>query len=1004
MRHDTIEKMNKFIDPNNPDLRQGEIVSHYLIKRVVSLATINSFFYELEHLKTGARHVHVSRTDAENTFGVAFKTVPMDSTGVAHILEHTVLCGSQRFPVRDPFFSMLKRSLSTFMNAFTASDWTMYPFATQNQKDFFNLMNVYLDAAFFPKLDELSFKQEGHRLEIEGDFKSDDPDRFRLVYKGVVYNEMKGAMSSPDQVMIRSIQKQLYPSTTYHFNSGGDPAEIPSLTYGNLKKFHRHHYHPSNAFFYTYGNLPLAATLLFIHETVLKKFKRMTPHTDVPRQSRWRKPRVGAFPYPLQSSEDPSKKCQVCMAWLTADIKNSFDVLTLSLLEQVLLGNSAAPLRKALIDSGLGSALCDGSGFDADNRDTLFVSGLKDVEEASAEKIEAIIFEVLADLANNGIDQQLIDAAIHQIEFHRKEITNTPYPYGIKLLLTFAGSWLHGGDPVKILNFEDDLKKLRKRMEQGPFFESQLKNYFLNNSHRIRLTMLPDQQLQFNEAIRVQSELEKIKLNLSRSKIKKIRQDAKALQLQQETVADVSCLPTLQIEDIPVSVPIVKETAFDRKSSVTLYKQPTSGIFYFAASSGTGVLPQKLIPWAPFFCYALTRAGTSLHHYTEMARRIDAYTGGIGLATHARTRYDQSPTCLPFISFSGKCLVRNQEKMFEIIQELIAHFDFSDHARLKNLLNEYRAGLQSMIVQNGHRLAISVASRNFSPARALSESWSGIHQLKTIKQMTDNLGGKKLSALSLNLARIGNLLFTRNNFQMALIGDETSLLPANNSAAAIFEQLPEGKDDGFGPPRMRLGTEILREGWSTSTAVSFVALTFATVRLTHADAPALAVISKMLRSMYLHREIREKGGAYGGFATYSPEDGLFCFGSYRDPHIVGTLKVYDAAAGFICTGKYSAEDVKEAILQVCSEIDKPDPPGPAARKAFYRKIVSLSDEIRSQFKTRLLALKRRDVKQTAEKYFDIQSAQRAVAVISNEEKLKGANRQLADQPLKLYQI
>jgi Zn-dependent M16 (insulinase) family peptidase len=365
--------MKKPIDANNPGLRQGDSVSHYLIKRVVGLERIDSFFYELEHLKTGARHVHVSRMDAENTFSVAFKTVPQDSSGVAHILEHTVLCGSHRFPVRDPFFSMLKRSLSTFMNAFTASDWTMYPFSTQNHKDFFNLMDVYLDAAFFPKLDELSFKQEGHRLEIEGDFKAGDPNRFHLVYKGVVYNEMKGAMSSPDQVMIRSVQKQLYPSTTYHFNSGGDPAEIPSLTYSQLKKFHRRHYHPSNAFFYTYGNFPLDDTLAFIHETVLRKFRRTTPHTEVPRQRRWRKPREGKFPYPLEASEDPSQKCQVCVAWLTADIKNSFDLLTLSLLEQILLGNSAAPLRKALIDSGLGSALCDGSGFDADNRDTLFV-------------------------------------------------------------------------------------------------------------------------------------------------------------------------------------------------------------------------------------------------------------------------------------------------------------------------------------------------------------------------------------------------------------------------------------------------------------------------------------------------------------------------------------------------------------------------------------------------------------------------------------------------------
>jgi Zn-dependent M16 (insulinase) family peptidase len=804
--------------------------------------------------------------------------------------------------------------------------------------------------------------------------------------------------------MVRSIQKELYPSTTYHYNSGGEPVEIPLLTYAQLKEFHRHHYHPSNAFFYTYGNLPLAESLAVIEDTVLNKFKRITPDTEVPSQPRWRKPRVGTFPYPFQANEDPSKKCQVCVAWLTADTKDAFDVLTLSLLEQILLGNSAAPLRKALIDSGLGSAMCDGSGFDADNRDTAFVSGLKDVEKASAEKIEAIIFETLIDLVNSGIDKQLVDSAIHQIEFHRKEITNTPYPYGIKLLLAFAGSWLHGGDPVKILKFDDDLKKLHGVMKQEPFFENLIEKCLLNNSHRIRLTMVPDQQMEQNETLRVQHQLEKTKKSLSRSRIEKIQQDAKALQLRQETEDDVSCLPTLQIEDIPPSVPIVKETAYDSKSAVTFYNQPTSGIFYFAAAVGTGVLAQELVPWVPFFCYALTRAGTSLHDYTELARRIDAYTGGIGLATHARTSYDLDGSCLPFISFNGKCLVRNQAKMFEIIQELIAHFEFSDHSRLKSLLNEYRAGLQSMIVHNGHRLAISAASRNFSRTRALSESWSGIHQLKAIKRLTDNLTHKKISAFCRDLTAIGTQLFARNNFQMALIGEEGSLPAAGASAAAIFEQLGDDQTDGSGLPDISMDNEILREGWSTSTAVSFVALAFETVRMTHADAPALAVISKILRSMYLHREIREKGGAYGGFAIYNPEDGLFCFASYRDPRIVATLKVYEGAAQFARGGNYADEDVKEAILQVCSEIDKPDPPGPAARKAFYRKIVSLSDEIRSQFKTRLLSLTHRDVRQAAKKYFVTQAGQQAVAVVSSAEKLKEANQQLTDQPLKLYQI
>ena len=996
--------MSKFVDPNKSDIHPGDHVGNYVVKRVAPLEGIRSFFYDLEHPSTGARHIHISNKDAENTFSVAFKTVPVDSTGVAHILEHTVLCGSNQYPVRDPFFSMLKRSLSTFMNAFTASDWTMYPFCTQNRKDFFNLMDVYLDAAFFPKLEELSFKQEGHRLEIESNDGKEGADGFQLVYKGVVYNEMKGAMSSPDQVMVRSIQKALYPSTTYHYNSGGDPAEIPSLTYDQLKKFHQRHYHPSNAFFYTYGNLPLAESLAVIEETVLKKFKRTTPDTDVASQPRWRKPRVGKVAYPFQANEDPTKKCQTCVAWLTADIKEPFDVLSLALLEQILLGNSAAPLRKALIDSGLGSALCDGSGFDADNRDTVFVSGLKDVEESSAEKIESIIFNELTHLVKEGIDPILIDSAIHQIEFHRKEITNTPYPYGIKLLLAFAGSWMHGGDPVKILKFDDDLKKLRRRLEREPYFENQIKKYFLTNPHRIRLTMVPDPEMEHNESVRLQAELENIKKSLSPGAIEKIKQDAEALQLLQESNDDLSSLPTLQREDIPPAVPIVKETDYDRKSSVTLYDQPTSGIFYFAASAGVGAFPQQLIPWAPFFCYAITRTGTTLHDYTEMARRIDAVTGGIGLATHARTRYDQDGSCLPFISFSGKCLDRNQQKMFEIIEELITHHDFSDHARLKSLLNEYRAGLQSMIVHNGHRLAISVASRNFSRTRSLNESWSGIHQLKTVKQLTDDLNDEKLSALSRDLAAIGKNLFVSNNFKMALIGEKAAVKAARPSVAAIHQRLADAQTGGFESPDIRLSDINLREGWSTSTAVSFVALTFETVRMTHTDAPALAVISKILRSMYLHREIREKGGAYGGFAIYSPEDGLFGFGSYRDPHIVATLKVYEAAAAFARSGSYSDEDVKEAILQVCSEIDKPDPPGPAARKAFYRKIVSLSDEIRGQFKTKLLSLTQQDVRQAAEQYFDTSPEQRSIAVVSSEEKLKAANQQLTDQPLKLYQI
>jgi len=996
--------MNVITDPNNPDLKAGSRINDYRIERVESLKEISSIFYELKHAGTGAKHIHISNSDAENTFGVAFKTVPKDSTGVAHILEHTVLCGSKQYPVRDPFFSMLKRSLSTFMNAFTASDWTMYPFSTQNQKDFYNLMGVYLDAAFFPRLEDLSFKQEGHRLETEGQPEGSDPDAHQLTYKGVVYNEMKGAMSSPDQVMVRSILKALYPSTTYRFNSGGDPVEIPTLTHDQLKEFHRRHYHPGNAFFYTYGNLPLKDHLSFIKAKVLKGFKQMDHDTDVAAQPRWKQSQSVSYPYPFDKNEDPTKKCQVCVAWLTADIKDTFEVLVLSLLEQILLGNSASPLRKALIDSGLGSALSDGTGFDADNRDTLFVSGLKDVAPSDADQIEGIIIGVLRDLSENGIDKTLVDSAIHQIEFHRKEITNSPYPYGIKLLLTFSGSWFHGGDPLKILNFDADLARLQKELAGGAFFENLINNYFLDNPHRVTMTLVPDQEMASRDNDRLRAELERIKKDLTQPDIDRLKQDAEALMRLQETEEDISCLPTLGRQDIPPSVPSVEKTATDDAIQANLYNQSTSGIFYFAAAAGSGALPSELMPLAPFFCYAASRMGTAVRDYADMARRIDAYTGGIGLSTHARTRFDRPGECMPFVSLNAKCLDRNRDQMFDIIQELLHQSDFSDLNRLKNLMLEYRAGLESMVVHNGHRLAISLASRNLSSTRRQSETWNGVHQLQTIKGLVDGLNDDKLKSISQDLTAIGEALLGRNNFKMALIGEDSTRADVRADAQSLVNGLGDSQDHGFKAPVVTPDTGNIREGWSTSSAVSFVALAFEAVRMEHEDAAALSIISKILRSMYLHREIREKGGAYGGFALYSPEDGLFCFASYRDPHIVSTLKAFEDAAAFLRSGSFGEEDVNEAILQVCSEIDKPDPPGPAARKAFYRSILFLTDDMRAQYKSRLLNLTRKQVIQAAERYFNGDEEKKAVAVISGEEQLKAANEKLAANPLRLNRI
>jgi presequence protease len=989
--------MNEFNDPNNPKIEAGDRIGGYEFRRTAVIKAIDAFFYELEHLQTGAKHVHISRADSENTFSVAFKTVPSDSTGVAHILEHTALCGSGKFPVRDPFFSMIKRSLNTFMNAFTASDWTMYPFVTQNEKDFFNLMDVYLDAGFYPLLDILNFKQEGHRIETEGE---------TLVYKGVVFNEMKGAMSSPDQVMVRSLMNALYPDTTYRNNSGGDPREIPSLTHEALLAFHRRHYHPSNAFFFTYGNLPLHRHLEMIQDKILNHFQRIDPNTDVPGQPRWSEPREATYCYPLDPGEEPAKKCQVSVGWLTADIRDTFEVMALSLLGEILLGNPASPLRRALIESGLGSALSDGPGFDGDNRDTLFACGLKDVAESDASKIETIIFDVLNGLVRDGIEPELIEAAIHQLEFHRKEVTNTPYPYGIKLLLSFSGSWFHGGDPLRVLNFEADIQRLREELKKGPFFEDRVRRFFLDNPHRVLFKLVPDTEMGHREAQREASELARIQSELSPDEIARIERDAEALRELQESEENLTVLPTLELTDIPPSVRSVtpREPQADLPDT-WWYEQPTSGIFYLTATAGIGDLPEKLLPLLPFFCHAFTKVGTARRDYIELSRMLDLYLGGIGVTTHARNRYDETGLCVPFITLSAKCLERNQQRMFEIIRELLFEFNFADTGRMRTLLMEYRAALESGVVRNGHSLAMSLASRNYSVTRRLNEIWRGVHQLKTIKSITEDPSENRLRSLSEDLVSIGRHLFARKNLKLALIGEDPALENAVGPARAILEGLEAGNAEGYRPPSLEPGAGGLpREGWATSTAVSFVASAFETVRMGHSDAPALAVIGKMLRSLFLHREIREKGGAYGGFSIYNPEDGLFCMASYRDPHVVNTLNAFDRAADFIRSGDYTDEDIKEAILQVCSEIDRPDPPGQAARKAFYRQLIGLTDETRERFKSRLLQLNRGRIEAAAGKYFDIDAASKGVAVISNEDKLKAANGEMEQAPLSLHRI
>src|SRR6202165_4598275 len=529
--------------------RGVEAVGGYTIVRREPLERLEGGFIELVHERTGARHIHIECTDDNNAFAVSFPTVPQDSTGVAHILEHVVLAGSRRFPVRDPFFSMTRRSLATFMNALTSSDSTTYPFSTRNAKDYMNLLLVYLDAAFFPLLEEDSFKQEGIRFEFEAPA---DP-KSGLRYKGVVFNEMKGALATPSAAVQRAVGKILFPGLTYSYISGGDPEDIPNLTWEHLRQFHATHYHPSNAYFYTYGNLPLDQTLEVIERNVLSRFQRIEVDTSIPDVKRFTQPVKAVEPYPVTAGEDITRKSQALVAWVTVPTGDSFQQLAMKVLTEVLLSNAGSPLRKALIDSGLGTAMADGTGFADDYRESVFGAGLKDVASEDAEKVQKVVLDTLERLAGEGVDQAQVDAAIHRLEFEKRERSNGGFPYALKVLFTCLTPYYYGGDPYDALNFDADLEHLQTARGEGRFFENLIRAQLIDNTHRALLTIEPDPELEERKRRKELDRLAAIEAALDEAEKQRIVEEALRLKADQEAKQDLSALPTLELTDIPMN-------------------------------------------------------------------------------------------------------------------------------------------------------------------------------------------------------------------------------------------------------------------------------------------------------------------------------------------------------------------------------------------------------------------------------------------------------------------
>ncbi|PTB99478.1 peptidase M16 [Marinobacter sp. Z-F4-2] len=932
--------------------------------------TLNLEVEEYRHKKTGARHLHLAADNDENVFFVALRTFPMDSTGVAHILEHTALCGSERFPVRDPFFMMIRRSLNTFMNAFTSSDWTAYPFASINRKDFDNLLSVYLDCVFFSKLDPLDFAQEGHRLEFD---KPEDPST-DLVYRGVVYNEMKGAMSSPTSQLWQNLSSHLFPTTTYHYNSGGEPDHIVDLSYDDLLQFYRHHYHPSNAIFATYGDIPAHEHHEKFEELVLKRFDRLDIDLPVRDEKRMFAPVRVEQGYAVNEGEGTDNKTHIVVGWL---LGHSFDLqenLEGQLLSAVLLENSASPLMRALETTDLGHAPSPMCGLEDSNREMTFVCGIEGSEPDKHKDLEALLESTLLKVVEEGVSQGRLEAILHQLELHQREIAGDQFPYGLQLIMSAIAPMVHGGDPVELLDLEPVLATLREKIRDPQYVPDLIRRKLLENPHRVTLTLRPDEKLESRRQEAIREALARRKAELTDDEVRMIVDRARALEERQMQKDDDSILPKVDLSDVPLQMP-EPEGRYDGDISATVYARGTNGLVYEQIVVPVPALTEEELLLVPYYTTLISEVGCGDLDYLQMQDRISAESGGIGAAFSAKGRIDDVQALSGYIIFNGKALARNRSELTRLLRDVYTSARFDEKERIREIIAQIRARREQAVTGSGHALAMGAASQGMSPGAWLSFRLGGLAGIRGTKQLDQALKDpEELTALCDKLSALHEKIGKQGR-EFLVIGEEDQLPAMVDDLKSCWR---DASGAGIAGWKMEPVNYTTREAWLTSTQVNFCSKAYSTVAVDHPDAAALTVLGGFLRNGYLHRAIREKGGAYGGGAGQDSVNGTFRFFSYRDPRLEETLDDFDAALAWLQDNDHDYQELEESILGVIGQLDRPRSPAGAARHAFHNKLFGRSPEQRARFRERVLSVTLDDLKRVARTWLVPEKASTAV--------------------------
>jgi hypothetical protein len=935
------------------------------------------------HKKTGARLLSVINDDENKVFSINFRTPPKDSTGVAHILEHSVLNGSEKYPSKEPFVELLKGSLATFVNAMTYPDKTCYPVASQNVQDFYNLIDVYMDAVLHPLLAEQTLMQEGWHYELN------DPSE-PLTYKGVVFNEMKGAYSSPDGVLETRVINSLFPKHVYGVDSGGDPRHIPDLTYEAFKAFHASYYHPSNSFVFFYGNDDPDKRLELM-ENYFKPYKKIKVKSSIPLRKPFKRAKKVQYAYDAGQDKEIKKKHYLTVNWVLPDTSDPVMNFSLRILGNILLGTPASPLKKALLDSGLGEDLA-GIGLEADVRQIIFSAGLKGTRARDAKKIEGLILDTLESLVRDGIDPDMIASAMNTTEFRLRENNTGSFPRGIALMLRALTTWLHDDDPYKLLGFEDTLKAIKAKLANDHrYFEKLIQAHLLENQHRTTLRLKPDPELgkRFDEEEKAR--LASIRESLTESQLKEIVENTKKLKERQEAPDNEEALakiPVLKLKDLEKESRTIPIDVMEMQGTKVLYHDLfTNGIVYLDLGFDLHALPKDLLPLTEIFARALLEMGTETEDYVKLSQRIGKSTGGIhGSAVTSTVIGSRESVAKLFMR--GKATVAQSSELLNILKDVLLRTKFDNKERLKQIVMEEKAGVESGLVPGGHIYVNQRLRAQFGESGWAKDQMSGIGYLFALRDLAKAID-KKWDSVLQKLEAMRDALVNRKALLVNVTLDAANWNTFKPQLDSFLSALPS-KDAT--PTPFNIQPAPMREGLTIPAQVNYVGKGVNLYDLGYEYDGSSDVITGYLRMTYLWDKIRVQGGAYGAFVVFDDSSGVFTLLSYRDPNIKGTIENYDNAAAFLKgldASRLSDNELTKAIIAAIGDLDTYQLPDAKGYTSMMRYLTQRTDEMRQKTRNEVLSTNGEDFIAFGDVLEKLAQSE-AVAVIGSQSALEAA--------------